>query len=243
MLSRKNDQLGSLILLFFLLAGSFCIGFHANEKIERNFEKERVSCYIFQFVKKMIALCGKKWGLCEYVIVHTILGSSPVILLISLGGKPKWLQFGYHDVMRTSPIGQLCKGKSPPPPPPKKKKQLRTILFACFLYKSVTDISSEHSLRSCTQVRRNVRGEQRAHQNGKAERREVGKKTFLRPFLKRKEVRIGFESPSSFEGPETSCSARVRMVFPRPSAAMSIIEKDHFQVQCIHLLHQNIAIK
>ena len=47
-----------------------------------------------------------KWGLCEYVIVHTILGGSPVTLWISLGGKPKWLplKFGYHDVMRTCPI-------------------------------------------------------------------------------------------------------------------------------------------
>ena len=47
-----------------------------------------------------------QWGLCEYVIVHTILGGSPVILWISLGGKPKWLplKFGYHDIMRTSPI-------------------------------------------------------------------------------------------------------------------------------------------
>ena len=47
-----------------------------------------------------------QWGLCEYVIVHTILVGSPVILYISLGGKPKWLplKFGYHDVMRTSPI-------------------------------------------------------------------------------------------------------------------------------------------
>ena len=65
-----------------------------------------------------------QWGLCEYVIVLTILGGSPVILWISLGGKPKWLplKFGYHDVMRTSPIflvftenrplrpeGHLCK--------------------------------------------------------------------------------------------------------------------------------------
>ena len=33
-------------------------------------------------------------------------GGSPVILWISLGGKPKWLplKFGYHDVMRTRPI-------------------------------------------------------------------------------------------------------------------------------------------
>ena len=50
-----------------------------------------------------------KWGLCEYVMVHTILSGSPVILWISLGGKPNWLplKFGYHDVMRTSPIGPL----------------------------------------------------------------------------------------------------------------------------------------
>ena len=47
-----------------------------------------------------------EWGLCEYVIVHTILGGNPVILWISLGGKPKslLLKFGYHYVMRTSPI-------------------------------------------------------------------------------------------------------------------------------------------
>ena len=54
-----------------------------------------------------------KWGLCEYVIVHTILGGSPVILWISLGGKPKWLplKFGYHDVIRTSPIGETSRKK------------------------------------------------------------------------------------------------------------------------------------
>ena len=69
------------------------------------------------------------------------------------------------------------------------------------------------------------RGEQMAHQNGKGERREVEKKTLLRPFLKRKEVTVGFESLSSFEGPGTSCSARVRIVLPRPSVAMSIGER------------------
>ena len=66
------------------------------------------------------------------------------------------------------------------------------------------------------------RGEQRAHQNGEGRKTRGGEKIFLHPFLKRKEVRVGFESPSSFEGPGTSCSARVRIVLPRPSAAMSI---------------------
>ena len=42
------------------------------------------------------------------VVVHTILGGSPIILWISLDGKPKCLPltFGYHDVMRTSPINK-----------------------------------------------------------------------------------------------------------------------------------------
>ena len=54
---------------------------------------------------------GSNWTLrtfrCLNVIVHTILGGIPVILWISLGGKPKWLPltFGYHDGVRTSPIG------------------------------------------------------------------------------------------------------------------------------------------
>ena len=56
--------------------------------------------------KRQVWMYVSEWGLCEYVIVHTILGGSPVILWISLGGKTKWLplKFGYHDVMRTSPI-------------------------------------------------------------------------------------------------------------------------------------------
>ena len=47
-----------------------------------------------------------EWGLRDYVIVYTIFPPSPVILWISLGGKPKWLplEFGYYDIMRTSPI-------------------------------------------------------------------------------------------------------------------------------------------
>ena len=45
-------------------------------------------------------------SLCKYVIVHTILPPSPVILWIELGSKPKWrpLNFEYHDVMRSAPI-------------------------------------------------------------------------------------------------------------------------------------------
>ena len=49
-----------------------------------------------------------KWGRCAYVIVHVILPPSPVIpwIDLELGGKPKWLplNFGYYDVMRTTPI-------------------------------------------------------------------------------------------------------------------------------------------
>ena len=45
-------------------------------------------------------------GLCEYVIVHTTLPPSPVILWINLGGRPKWLplKFWYLDLMRTSSL-------------------------------------------------------------------------------------------------------------------------------------------
>ena len=47
-----------------------------------------------------------KWSLCEYVIVHTNLLPCPVILWLEMDRKLKWLplNFGYHDVMRTSPI-------------------------------------------------------------------------------------------------------------------------------------------
>ena len=63
-------------------------------------EMSEVSWKKYEMQKRM------QWGLCEYVVVHTFLGGSPVILWISLDGKPKWLllKFGYHDVMCTSPI-------------------------------------------------------------------------------------------------------------------------------------------
>ena len=50
-----------------------------------------------------------KWNLCEYVIVHTKLPPSPVILWRELAGKPKWLllNFGYHDKMHTGPISAV----------------------------------------------------------------------------------------------------------------------------------------
>ena len=48
-------------------------------------------------------------GLCAYIMAHTILPPSPVILWVELGGKPKWLPLnsGYHDVMHMSPIGRF----------------------------------------------------------------------------------------------------------------------------------------
>ena len=68
---------------------------------------EKSACRRFR--KWRIGPCGLGGqqinGACT-LIVHTILGGSPVILWISLGGKSKWLplKFGYHDEMRTSPI-------------------------------------------------------------------------------------------------------------------------------------------
>ena len=68
--------------------------------------KVLLKTYVSSTIQSILPF-AMQWGLCEYVIVHTILGGSPVILWISLGGKPKWLplKFGCHDVMRTSPIG------------------------------------------------------------------------------------------------------------------------------------------
>ena len=55
-----------------------------------------------------------QWGLSEYVIVHTILPPSPVILWIELSSNPKWLplKFRYHDIQapfrtRTSQSGHV----------------------------------------------------------------------------------------------------------------------------------------
>ena len=54
----------------------------------------------------MLQVVPSEWGLYAYVIAHTILPPSPVILWIELGGKSKWLPLNslYHDVMCTSPI-------------------------------------------------------------------------------------------------------------------------------------------
>ena len=57
------------------------------------------------------------------------------------------------------------------------------------------------------------RGEQRMHQNGERRKTRGGGKTFLRPLLKRKEVRVGLGSQRNFVVPITSCSARIRMVW------------------------------
>ena len=80
-----------------------------------------------------------QWGLCEYVIVHTILGGSPVIRWISLGGKPKWLplKFGYHDVMRTRPTGHeiFMGGRYPLPSVQGRTKQAKLFEFFVALQK------------------------------------------------------------------------------------------------------------
>ena len=65
-----------------------------------------------QIISTLIRLCqGErgKWGLCEYVIVHTMLAPNPVISWMEQCGKPKWLplNFGYHDVTRTAPIANV----------------------------------------------------------------------------------------------------------------------------------------
>ena len=40
-----------------------------------------------------------RWGLYTYFIAHTVLVGSPVILWISLGGKPKWLPLKKLETM------------------------------------------------------------------------------------------------------------------------------------------------
>ena len=85
------------------------------------------------------------------------------------------------------------------------------------------------------------RGEQRAHQNGKGERREVEKNISV-PVSQKERGESRFSIPKQFEGPGTSCSARVRIVLPRPSAAMSI-RKRSLSSSMHPPLHQNVAIK
>ena len=77
-----------------------------------------IRSYLLRYVRHHLIELNRKFGactssdldsecgLCDYVIVHTILPPSPVILWILLGGKPKWLPLkcGYHEVMRTAPI-------------------------------------------------------------------------------------------------------------------------------------------
>ena len=75
----------------------------------------------------------------------------------------------------------------------------------------------------------NRRGEQRKHQNGEG-RKTRGREKILRLIIvKRKEVRVGLGSPSSFVVPGPNCSAHVRKATPRPSAAISIRKKYRFQ--------------
>ena len=63
-------------------------------------------------------------------ISHSSHHFGPVILWISLGGKPKWLplKFGYHDVMRTSPIAR-------------GKRHLRDSAWTVKLFARLTELS------------------------------------------------------------------------------------------------------
>ena len=60
----------------------------------------------FGFISIFFAGRGD-WGLCEYVVVNTILPTSPVIFLDRTGWQTKMatIEFGYHDVMCTGPLG------------------------------------------------------------------------------------------------------------------------------------------
>ena len=54
--------------------------------------------------------------LCEYVIVHTFMGGSPVILWISQGGKPKWLPLKMWISWRNAHKPHSPHLYAPPPP-------------------------------------------------------------------------------------------------------------------------------
>ena len=96
--------------------------------------------------------------------------------------------------------------------------------LACYTDLASSEATINEVSRGCTKME-------------KGERREVERKFFLRPFLKRKEVRVGLWSPSSFVVPGTICRARVRMVWPRPSAAKSIGKRS---LSCVHpRVHEN----
>ena len=73
-------------------------------------------CYVDITTTKWPTQCQWQWGPCEYVMVHTILPSSPVIGWIELGGKKK----GFHwvpdtmtgNVHKPHCIGNVCLSSS-----------------------------------------------------------------------------------------------------------------------------------
>ena len=79
-------------------------------------------CQSFHFFTAILAslflsssLSISEWGLCEYVIVHTKLPHSPVILWTELGGKPKWLPLSLDTMMYNAHRTiqqQMCNGDS-----------------------------------------------------------------------------------------------------------------------------------
>ena len=99
-------MLSSFYFLYFILTLSQP-GFLCSKRKTGEMGKNTVALLRIHSDEVFLKTCPK-WGQCEHVMVHTIFGGSPVmiILWISLGGKPKWnpLKFGYHDVMRNSPV-------------------------------------------------------------------------------------------------------------------------------------------
>ena len=106
--------------------------------------------------------------------------------------------------------------------PHSRKRSREVARFACNCRPQIAVACYSHAdLASSEAIMNEVnRGRIKTETEGRTTRKR--EKKFLRPLLKRNKVRAGLGSPSSFVAPGTSCGARVRIVLPRPSAAMSI---------------------
>ena len=75
-----------------------------------NYKELENTFHVHVFMRAVLKKIEIQWGLCAYIIVHTILPPSPVIVWIELGGKSKWLPliFGYHDVINARSSSCQC---------------------------------------------------------------------------------------------------------------------------------------